>query len=121
MDVRKKLVELLAEFIEVDALDNREFIEKNIDFQKIADHLIANGVTVQKWISAKDSPPDNKEYDWVLAQVVEDNGFMHIPKVMEYRQQRNDWFEETYGWLSEHNGLFTVTHWMPLPESPKEE
>ena len=72
-----------------------------------------------KWISVKDRLPDNKEHDWVLAQVVEDNGYMHIPKVMEYRQSRNDWFEETYGWLSEHNGLFSVTHWMPLPEPPE--
>ena len=86
-----------------------------------ADLLIANGVTVQEWISVKDRLPDNKEYDWVLAQVVEDNGFMHIPTVMEYRQSKNDWFEETYGWLSEHNGAFTVTHWMPLPEPPKGE
>ena len=76
---------------------------------------------IQEWISVKDRLPDNKEYDWVLAQVVEDNGFMHIPTVMEYRQSKNDWFEETYGWLSEHNGLFTVTHWMPLPEPPKGE
>ena len=74
---------------------------------------------VQEWISVEDRLPDNKEYDWVLAQVVEDNGFMHIPTVMEYRQSKNDWFEETYGWLSEHNGAFTVTHWMPLPEPPK--
>lgn len=74
-----------------------------------------------KWISVKNRLPDNKEYDWVLAQVVEDNGFMHIPRVMEYRQAKNDWFEETYGWLSEHNGLFSVTHWMPLPEPPKGE
>ena len=76
---------------------------------------------VQEWISVKDRLPDNKEYDWVLAQVVEDNGFMHIPTVMEYRQSRNDWFEETYGWLSDHNGAFTVTHWMPLPQPPKGE
>ena len=76
---------------------------------------------IQEWISVKDRLPDNKEYDWVLAQVVEDNGFMHIPTVMEYRQSRNDWFEETYGWLSDHNGAFTVTHWMPLPEPPKGE
>ena len=75
----------------------------------------------QEWISVKDRLPDNKEYDWVLAQVVEDNGFMHIPTVMEYRQSKNDWFEETYGWLSDHNGAFTVTHWMPLPEPPKGE
>lgn len=74
-----------------------------------------------KWISVKDRLPDNKEHDWVLAQVVEDNGFMHIPRVMEYRQAKNDWFEETYGWLSEHDGLFSVTHWMPLPELPKGE
>ena len=74
---------------------------------------------LNKWISVKDRLPDNKEHDWVLAQVVEDNGFMHIPRVMEYRQAKNDWFEDTYGWLSEHNGVFTVTHWMPLPLAPE--
>ena len=108
MDVREKLVELLkANFYD------------EYEFEEIADILIAHGVTVQEWISVKDRLPDNKEHDWVLAQVVEDNGFMHIPKVMEYRQQKNDWFEETYGWLSEHNGAFTVTHWMPLPPVPE--
>ena len=111
MDTKEKLVELLDRFVYDDWYDNDDIAEK----------LISNGVTVQKWISVKDRLPDNKEYDWVLAQVVENNGFMHIPTVMEYRQSKNDWFEETYGWLSEHNGLFTVTHWMPLPEPPKGE
>lgn len=53
MDVKEKLAELLVEFIEVDAWDNGEFIEKNIDFQKIASDLTAHGVTVQErgqWI-----------------------------------------------------------------------
>ena len=111
MAVREKLIELLDQFVYDEWYGNDD----------IADKLIANGVTVQEWISVDDRLPDNKEYDWVLAQVVEDNGFMHIPTVMEYRQSKNDWFEETYGWLSEHNGLFTVTHWMPLPEPPKGE
>ena len=111
MDTKEKLVELLDRFVYDDWYDNDDIAEK----------LISNGVTMQKWISVKDRLPDNKEYDWVLAQVVENNGFMHIPTVMEYRQSKNDWFEETYGWLSEHNGLFTVTHWMPLPEPPKGE
>ena len=112
MDVREKLVEIIQNSVGDCA---RHWAEV------IADGLIVNGVTVQEWISVKERLPDNKEHDWVLAQVVEDNGFMHIPRVMEYRQAKNDWFEETYGWLSEHNGLFTVTHWMPLPNPPKGE
>ena len=124
MDIKEKLVELLGN-IYLPMMDGHNTIgEYNIPHkfkEKIADYLIANGVTVQEWISVKDRLPDNKEHDWVLAQVVEDNGYMHIPKVMEYRQLRNDWFEETYGWLSEHNGLFSVTHWMPLPNPPKGE
>lgn len=113
MDVREKLIEILKKTI---------FPHELADpIEAVADYLLDSGVTVQEWISVEDRLPDNKEYDWVLAQVVEDNGFMHIPKVMEYRQSKNDWFEETYGWISEHNGAFTVTHWMPLPEPPKGE
>lgn len=115
MDVREKLLELIAKAKYICANDYSDHTED----EYIADTLLDNGVTVQEWISVKDRLPDNKEHDWVLAQVVEDNGYMHIPKVMEYRQSRNDWFEETYGWLSEHNGLFSVTHWMPLPLAPE--
>ena len=130
MDVREKLVELIAQKVcdtwsescdEWLPHDCGKCYANDCLISEIADHLIANGVTVQEWIDVKDRLPDNKEHDWVLAQVVEDNGFMHIPKVMEYRQLKNDWFEETYGWLSEHNGAFTVTHWMPLPQPPKGE
>ena len=113
MDVRGKLIEILRKPI---------FPHKLVDpVEAVADYLLDNGVTVQEWISVKDRLPDNKEHDWVLAQVVEDNGYMHIPKVMEYRQSKNDWFEETYGWLSEHNGAFTVTHWIPIPPEPPKE
>lgn len=114
MDVREKLVALFYE--------NNVRCDQKIE--GLADDvidIITHSVTTQEWISVKDRLPDNKEYDWVLAQVIEDNGFMHIPTVMEYRQSKNDWFEETYGWLSDHNGAFTVTHWMPLPEPPKGE
>ena len=146
MDIRGKLVDLifdslcrhidksckLAENIADDLISNGVTVQENV---KMSDELLKQFKnapfticksepsieTVQEWISVKDRLPDNKEHDWVLAQVVEVNGYMHIPKVMEYRQQRNDWFEETYGWLSEHNGLFSVTHWMPLPNPPKGE
>ena len=119
MDVREKLVEILKQApFEGKVLDEWWWEEK---IKRIADHLISSGVTVQEWISVDDRLPDNKEHDWVLAQVVEDNGYMHIPRVMEYRQSKSDWFEETYGWLSEHNGTLRVTHWMPLPLAPEED
>ena len=95
--------------------------EKDLIIQDLRRENAELRARVQEWISVDDRLPDNKEHDWVLAQVVEDNGFMHIPTVMEYRQSKNDWFEETYGWLSDHNGAFTVTHWMPLPQPPKGE
>ena len=124
MDVREKLAELLNEVQETGVNEipaGFGYTSEYVSNKTVASHLIANGVTVQEWISVKNRLPDNKEYDWVLAQVVEDNGFMHIPTVMEYRQSKNDWFEESYGWLSDHNGAFTVTHWMPLPEPAGED
>ena len=92
--------------------------EKDLIIQDLRRENAELRARVQEWISVTERLPDNKEHDWVLAQVVEDNGYMHIPKVMEYRQSKNDWFEETYGWLSEHNGAFTVTHWMTIPPEP---
>lgn len=135
MDVREKLVELPIE----DALlilreEHRQRTDSYTTYlahggkgdpaEEVGLDALAMAISAlekTKWISVKDRLPDNKEHDWVLAQVVEDNGFMHIPRVMEYRQAKNDWFEETYGWLSEHDGLFSVTHWMPLPDPPKGE
>ena len=118
MTDKEKLVKIVCEAMEDGCIGHCNH-PPCFHVERVVNALLENGVTVQEWISVKDRLPDNKEHDWVLAQVVEDNGFMHIPKVMEYRQQRNDWFEETYGWLSEHNGAFTVTHWMPLPQPPK--
>ena len=135
MDVREKLMELPIE----DALlilreEHRQRTDSYTTYlahggkgdpaEEVGLDALAMAISAlekTKWISVKDRLPDNKEHDWVLAQVVEDNGFMHIPRVMEYRQAKNDWFEETYGWLSEHDGLFSVTHWMPLPDPPKGE
>ena len=53
MDVREKLVELLNEaFFDYNHGKGDGYIPKNF-----ADHLIANGVTVQEWISVAEPPP----------------------------------------------------------------
>ena len=55
MDVREKLVEILKQApFEGKVLDEWWWEEK---IKRIADHLIANGVTVQEWVSVKDRLP----------------------------------------------------------------
>ena len=55
MDVREKLVELLNEaFFDYNHGKGDGYIPKNF-----ADHLVANGVTVQEWISVEDRLPEN--------------------------------------------------------------
>ena len=89
MDVREKLVELLREFIEVDVWDNGEFIEKEIDFSKIAENLIENGVTVQELDGCKyckeyedlpehfiDGKPVGRVFDTCIQ--TNENGLWHI-------------------------------------------
>ena len=57
MDVREKLVELLQDG------DNPVWgwFPNNATLIKLADYLIANGVTVQEWISVKDKLPEIPE------------------------------------------------------------
>lgn len=100
MDVREKLVELLA-----DAGMGKT--ERNF----LADKLIANGVTVQEWISVKDRLPEAGEY---VVCIAKRNPFsMFMPMVA--RIKKNGWVNPiTEQYISE------VTHWIPLPEPPKE-
>ena len=56
MDVRKRLVELI---------ESARYWGSGTS-EEIADHLIANGVTVQEWISVDDRLPEEKENDNVV-------------------------------------------------------
>ena len=107
MDVREKLVELLIEFVEVDAWDNGEFIEKDIEYGKIAESLIAHGVTVQEWISIKEPPKERGEY---LCY------FKYEPESPDVICQNT--YYGSGRWMSESS---RVTHWAYLLHPPKGE
>lgn len=96
-NTREKLIELL----EVD-LSGSDGYEPEL----IADHLIANGVTVQKWIPVTERLPRNDTYILVSTDCVVIPAYWH-----------NDRF---YSFTA--IGIATVggvTHWVPLPEPPK--
>ena len=77
----------------------------------------------RKWIPVNEALPNNAEHDWVLGQIREtDSGYLWIPKVVEYRELSDDWFEDSIGWLKKNpDHAFEVIAWMPLPEPWKGE
>ena len=72
----------------------------------IADHLIANGVTVQEWISVDDRLPEKDE----IVIICTDENFIYAGELIG-----DTWFLDNDSWTE------TVTHWMPLPLPPKGE
>ena len=118
MDVREKLVELLDIIIQPG--------QKTLG--DIADHLIANGVTVQEWISVDDRLPEKDG-----AYLVTTNSFGDRQSVKlrwfakdgenvdayDLAGQKDVWYlyDIECGYVS----INSVTHWMPLPQPPKGE
>ena len=103
MDVREKLVELIAETIELYPSEREE----------LADGLIAHGVTVQEWVSVKDKLPD-----YFTGVLVWCPGNKCI--YAAYRNARQEWytFDDT---IAGHVVVNMVTHWMQIPNPPKGE
>ena len=97
MDVREKLVEIIQNSVGGCA---RYWAEV------IADGLIANGVTVQEWISVDDRLPEKDE----IVIICTDENFIYAGELVG-----DTWFLDNDSWTA------TVTHWMPLPLPPKGE
>ena len=96
MDVREKLVELIAETIELYPSEREE----------LADGLIAHGVTVQEWISVKDRLPTREDAN-------ETESILAINKDERYVGR---WVWDIVArWPTE------FTYWMPIPQPPKGE
>ena len=106
MDVREKLVELLKSVLPNFRNNMAYWGEKPI--YEFADCLLANGVTVQEWISVKDRLPENIA-NRVLVVCERSNGvfYAHYEKPFWINLETDKPF------------ISTVTHWMLLPELPK--
>ena len=117
MDVRKKLVELLDIIIQPG--------QKTLG--DIADYLIANGVTVQEWISVEDRLPEDSGY-YLVVYRDKYNGSISIAFDMYVKCNVGEWWESEFACDITKQFLWAaklqeqeVTHWMPLPQPPKGE
>ena len=115
MDVREKLVELIIDAKRTDP-ETGSFAEY------LADHLIANGVTVQEWISVKDRLPETDGIYIVCDCRLNGNQWIRTDG---FRKASSSWcelhgmyYDDVYGRYSEQDKF---THWMPMPNPPKGE
>ena len=105
--------EKLIEFIRKADKEDYESRTQDEHYAYIADYLIANGVTIQKWIPVSERLPEN--FGEYIVTVQEETGELYSDYA-DYDPYHKKW----------RTGLFlgvrdNVTHWMPLPEPPKEE
>ena len=115
MNVREKLVELLktnacpSPFMCDPACRYYGFGDCFPD--RFADHLIANGVTVQEWIPVEERLPEEKV-----------NYIVHYKHA--YCDNDDYWAIGMCFYDGEKFQLapaYKVTHWMPMPQPPKGE
>jgi hypothetical protein len=139
MTDREKLIERFAERLkEAYPFGDRNNPSPAIyydDFCDIVDEVaaeiidsIANGVTVQQWISVTERLPD-EEGQYLVYMKSPYSGWQDVlrfakdgRKVDKYdfhNQWKNVWYyyDSEYGYLT----VDSVTHWMPLPQPPKGE
>lgn len=107
MPDREKLIELYAE---AEQLRNMR-----MGISECVDILIANGVTIQQWIPVTERLPDGECLAVATIKGRPSYGEMLIGYVGKDGLSAS-------GYSAESNGeiLGDVTHWMPLPEPPKE-
>lgn len=109
MNDREKLAELLKSVLPNFRNNMAYWGEKPI--YEFADCLLANGITIQKWISVKDRLPEEKV-----------NCIVHFKHA--YCDNDGYWAIGTCfydGNKFQMYWSYKVTHWMPIPEPPKEE
>ena len=100
MDVGEQLVELIRQ-----ADHSGKWM-----YEQLTDHLIANGVTVQDWISVDERIPRN--FVSVLGYMTDAGEF---PPVRECYTVGNEFFFPALG------DVHPVSHWCELPQPPKGE
>lgn len=108
MTVREKLNDLIE-----------QVIDTGVTVEGLADYLIDNGVTVQRWIPVTERLP--KKEGWYQVFTSPDKGHKSINKA-RYSLEPEWSVNAGKGRWNGSGGTWTnVTHWMPLPEPPTAE
>lgn len=124
MTDRDKLIELLDYISYGQEFSCYDFYDMSDAADSVADFLISKGVTVQGWIPVREKLPDIKK----------DGELLQITQTVQATDGKEFFFghfkvcKANGAWMfvcaTEDVDLCVtdeITHWMPLPEPPKEE
>ena len=92
-------------------------IEQNCTMDWIC-KTVRNFPTAPRWHRVEDELPSMDGYDWVLGIVTGEAGYHRFHKavmMVSFDPQYKEWFIDEY-----QDAKITVSHWMELPEAPKE-
>ena len=129
MDVREKLVELLDD-IQVRGEDFTDYeiygmrVPDTVSNEDVASHLIAHGVTVQKWTPVAERLPGKEEY----TAKTEDSTEYYVRLLIAYKTDIIEYeigYYDGYKWMTEMpiRIINDVVAWMPFPnlQQPQKE
>ena len=120
MDVREKLIDLIIDAKRTDP-------EEGSFTEYLADHLIANGVTVQEWINSEEMLPEFP----CLAVDVNGNSVFIPDGILTIKDKHGEWCINAS--LAKEFRLINgakidaliwenrIAYWMPIPQPPKGE
>ena len=110
MYVREKLVEIVCDAMERDGCIGHCNNSPCFEVERVVNALIANGVTLQEWISVDERLPEN--FISVLGYMTDAGEF---PPVRECYTVGNVFFFPALG------DIHPVSHWREMPQPPKGE
>ena len=121
--MKEKLIEFIRK------ADKEDYLSRTQDehYAYMAGSLIANGVTIQKWIPVSERLPESGIEVLAMLQVNRFDGHNAHNVVTAVRMPSDSWLVADYqeGIEAEMFGAdfedccHWITHWMPLPEPPK--
>lgn len=114
MTDREKLIKAITSF--PGGLDGLNV--STVKLFKFVNHLIANGVTVQRWIPVTEGLPNEEKViggEKYFKNVAVRVKGVESEKIAYYDDELECWCDTDFFPI-----VGEVTHWMPLPEPPKE-